>query len=81
MDGARVSEADVCAIEPVPDEYGSKFYRNSAHGGGSAARAAVGTVTPTLLVVGVPRHIARVPPSIDHQPAISAKPTMASVIP
>ena len=50
----------------VPDEYGSKFYKNSAHGGGSAARAAVGTVTPTLLVVGVPCHIARVPPSIDH---------------
>ena len=64
----------------VPDEYGSKFYKNSAHGGGSAARAAVETVTPTLLVVACPATSLGCRLRSTTQPAISAKPTRASVI-
>ena len=64
----------------VPDEYGSMFYKNSAHGGGSAARAAVGTVTPTVLMVACPVTSLGCRRRSTTQPAISAKPTMASVI-
>ena len=66
MDGAHGGGGRRVRGQTVPDEDGSPLCRELSPRSRLRRPGPVRAVTPTLLTVGVPRHIARVPSSIDH---------------